>query len=291
MSRPGWTIDPGDPAPETYTDDARGPRLQKVLAEAGVGSRRSCETLIESGAVEVNGRTIDTLPAWVDPERDVITVDGRRIGRAEPHVYIMLFKPRGIVSTNLDPEGRRRAIDLIDHPKRTRLYPVGRLDTESSGLLLLTNDGDLANRLTHPRYGVHKTYEVMVEGSLDEQDVAKLERGVFLHDRHGRGRRERGGHGRRTQQPRLRLLKRGRERTKLIMELREGRNRQIRRMMLYVGHKVRKLRRVRLGPLRLVGLRPGEWRELTEREVASLRRAAYGRHGSGEKKPAGGKRR
>jgi pseudouridine synthase len=268
MTESGWKTEAGDPPPDRYDDDARGPRLQKVLAEAGVGSRRACEELIESGAVEVNGRTIDHLPAWVDPVRDHIAVNGRQIGRPEPLVYVMLFKPRGIVATNFDPEHRRRAIDLVDHPKNPRLYPVGRLDAESSGLLLLTNDGELANRLTHPRYGVHKVYEVTVEGSLDEQAVKKLERGVFLHER----RRRRAG---RTARSELRLIKRGRERTKLRMELREGRNRQIRRMMLYVGHKVRKLRRVKMGPLKLSGLRAGQWRELTADEVKALRRVAF----------------
>jgi len=204
-------------------------------------------------------------------------VHGRRLRISTDHVYVMLYKPKDVVCTNDDPEGRRRAIDLVDHPTRARLYPVGRLDMDSTGLLLLTNDGDLANRLTHPRHGIHKTYEVMVKGSLDEDALAKLERGLFLHDR-TRGR------GSRTQQPRLKLVKRDRDRTKLLMELREGRNRQIRRMMLEVGHPVKKLKRVQMGPLKLKGLRSGQWRDLLPDELKALKDAAAG------KRPSAGRR-
>jgi len=276
MASPGWKSRSGPEErghPHAFTDAARGPRLQKVLAEAGLGSRRACEELIESGVVTVNGHVVDHLPAWVDPHRDAVAVNGRRIRTAQEHVYVMLFKPRGIVSTNEDSQGRKRAIDLVNHPSRARLYPVGRLDVDSSGLLLLTNDGELANRLTHPRYGVHKVYEVTVDGVLDEAAVQKLERGVFLSDRYTtKGRRP----GRRTSHSRLKLLRAARDRTKLRMELREGRNRQVRRMMLYVGHKVRKLRRVQMGPLKLKGLRPGQWRELTPQELTALKKAACG---------------
>jgi pseudouridine synthase len=272
MPRPGWKTRPDEPpGGHSFTDAARGPRLQKVLAEAGIGSRRMCEELIEAGEVTVNGHVVKTLPAWVDPIKDHIKVSGKLIRRPEEHIYIMLHKPRGVVCTNRDPEGRRRAIDLVQHPAGPRLYPVGRLDVDSSGLLLLTNDGELANRLTHPRYGVHKVYEVTVAGSLDEAAVKKLEGGVFLSDRYTtKGKKP----GRKTQRSRLKLLKRGRDRTRLLMELREGRNREIRRMMLYVGHKVKKLRRVQMGPLKMSGLRPGHWRELLPKELAALRKAA-----------------
>ena len=272
MTSPGWKSR-SDPSPgeHSFTDDSRGPRLQKVLAEAGVGSRRACEALIEAGEVTVNGHVVNSLPAWVDPARDHIKVGGRRIGRVEKPVYVMLYKPRGVVCTNRDPEGRRRAIDLVRLPSRPRLYPVGRLDADSSGLLLLTNDGQLANRLTHPRYGVQKAYEVTVEGSLDEEAVKKLESGIFLSERRAsKGRKP----GRKTRRSKLTLMKRGRDRTLLLMELREGRNREVRRMMLRVGHKVKKLRRVRMGPLKLAGLKPGQWRELAPGELAALRRAA-----------------
>lgn len=252
----------------SFTLDTRGPRLQRVLADAGYGSRRACEELIESGVVRVNGELVEHLPAWVNPSEDRITVSGKPLKQPERHVYIMLFKPRGVMCTNSDPEGRALAIDLVKHPMRPRLYPVGRLDLDSSGLLLLTNDGELANRLTHPRYEVHKGYEVTVGGSLTDQEVATLEAGMFLHDREGEGKRTRETH--------LTILKRDRERTKLYMELREGRNRQVRRMLLKVGHPVKKLRRVRMGPLELKGLAVGEWRELTTKELALLRRAASG---------------
>ncbi len=268
--------------PHDFTDKSRGVRLQKVLADAGVASRRDCEELITRGAVTVNGHLVADLPAWVDPLKDKVAVEGRPIptagvkrrgkrvagASADGGVYVMLFKPRGVVSTNEDPEGRQRAIDLVKHPSKARLYPVGRLDIESSGLLLLTNDGELANRLTHPRYGVHKVYEVTVAGELDEPAVKKLEAGLFLTDR-------RKGAGGKTSKSRLKIIKRDRDRTRLLMELREGRNRQIRRMMADVGHKVRKLRRVQMGPLRLRGLQPGQWRDLTPKELIALRKAAF----------------
>lgn len=254
-----------------FTDAARGPRLQKVMAESGVGSRRSCEELIEQGLVRVNGHLVSTLPAWVDPGKDHITVDGRKIKTHETHVYIMLFKPRGFVTTTDDPEGRPHVLNLVEHPSKARLYPVGRLDMDSSGLLLLTNDGEMANRLTHPSHEVHKTYEVVVSGALDEQDVRKLESGIFLNEKRvSRGERP----GVRTSPSRLRLKKRDRDRTLLTMELKEGRNRQIRRMMAKFGHNVKKLRRVQMGPLKLRGLQPGQWRELTHAELSALRRAA-----------------
>jgi len=261
-SRPGGGHD--------YNDASRGPRLHKVLADAGVGSRRACEELIETGAVTVNAQIVRTLPAWVDPIKDRITVNGRTIKRPEAPIYIILFKPRGVVCTNDDPEGRVRVVDLVDHPSRSRLYPVGRLDIESSGLILLTNDGEIANRVTHPRYGVHKVYEVTIDGALDEPAVRKLESGVFLSDQHATHGRK---HGKKTGRSRLQLVRTGRDRTQLRMELREGRNRQIRRMMLHVGHKVRKLRRIEMGPLKLAGLRPGQWRELFPTELDALKRA------------------
>ncbi len=262
----------------SFTLDTRGPRLQRILADAGYGSRRACEELIESGVVRVNGEFVETLPAWVNPDEDRIEISGKPLRRPERHVYILLFKPRGVVSTNSDPEGRPRAIDLVKHPQKPRLFPVGRLDLDSSGLLFLTNDGELANRLTHPRYEVHKGYEVTVGGSLTDEEVSKLEGGLFLHDREGDGKR--------TSESHLKILKRDRERTKLYMELREGRNRQVRRMLLRVGHPVKKLRRVRMGPLELKGLAVGEWRELTARELSMLRKAAFVPKGRGTDKGA-----
>jgi len=252
--------------PHPFDRDDRGPRLQKILADAGYGSRRACEELIEQGEVRVNGEVVDRLPAWVNPHEDRIVVAGKPLKRPERLVTVMLFKPRGTVCTNSDPEGRVRAIDLVRHPAKPRLFPVGRLDLDSSGLLLLTNDGELANRLTHPRYEVHKGYEVTIAGEISDADLAKLEQGVFLN--------EKDEPGRKTDRSKLEVIARGRERTTLFMELREGRNRQVRRMLLKVGHPVKKLRRVRMGPLRLKGLAVGEWRELTPIEMRQLRKAA-----------------
>ena len=260
-----------------FNDDRRGERIQKVLAAAGVASRRDCEAMVEEGRVRVNGTVLDGLPAWVDAASDRIEVDGRPLRAQERHVYIMLFKPKGIVCTNEDPEGRRRAIDIVDHPLKARIFPVGRLDMDSSGLL--------ANRLTHPRFEVHKTYEVTVSGRLDDEAVRRLSEGVFLP--------EKDDIGARTGRSRLKLLGRDSTKTTLLMELREGRNRQIRRMMLRMGHPVRRLRRVAMGPLRLKGLGVGAWRELTAAELRELREAAFRpaasrarRDERGEAKPA-----
>ncbi len=252
------------------SDSSRGIRLHKALADAGVASRRACERLIAEGAVAVNGVVVTTTPTWVDPAQDRITVNGRRVPARQRLVYAMLFKPRGVVCTNADGEGRRRAVDLVNHPSGVRLFPVGRLDIDSSGLLLMTNDGDLSNRMTHPRYHLDKIYEITVRGSVDDDGVRRLEKGLFLGNREGQA-------ASRTRPSRLKLLHRDRNRTHLRMELREGRNRQIRRMMAQVGHPVKRLRRVAVGPLKLKGLRVGEWRELKGRELALLRRAAFGR--------------
>jgi pseudouridine synthase len=241
--------------------------LQKVLAELGVASRRACETLIEEGAVRVNGHPVTTLPAWVDPKNDTIEVNGKIIRRTQKPVYVMLFKPRGTECTSGEVPGRRRAIDLVKHPSRERLFAVGRLDVESSGLLLMTNDGEFANRVTHPSHGVHKVYEVSVEGSIEDKTLQRLRNGLTLHDP-SRDRRVR------TTESSIKVVKRDRDRTRLIIELHEGRNRQIRRMLARVGHPVRRLRRIQLGPLKLKGLRAGQWRDLLPQELKAVKRAA-----------------
>jgi len=250
-----------------FNDDRRGDRIQKVLAAAGVASRRDCEAMVEEGRVTVNGKVLDGLPAWVDAANDKVLVDGRPIKRNEPMVYVMLFKPKGIVCTNEDPEGRRRAVDLVQHPQKVRVYPVGRLDMDSSGLLLLTNDGELANRLTHPRFEVHQTYEVTVSGRLDDVAVQRLSASLFVPGADdvetGAGRSN------------LKLLGRDGTKTTLLMELREGRNKQIRQMLLRLGHPVRRLRRVGMGSLRLRGLAVGAWRDLTSHELRELKEAAF----------------
>ena len=248
----------------TFTDSERGTRLQKILAEAGVAARRECEELILGGAVSVNGHIVDMLPAWVDAESDTILVYGKPLKRAEKHFYVMLFKPRGTVCTNSDPEGRPRAIDLVNHPQKPRLYCVGRLDLDTSGLLILTNDGEFANRLTHPRYEVAKGYDVTLDGNLDEARIKKLEREIFAA---GRGEKL-------TTRSSLVLINRDRESTVVHLELAEHRNLQIRPLMLQLGVPVKKLRRTSFGPLKLKGLAVGEWRDLTPREVEQLRTAS-----------------
>jgi len=255
---------------EDFKDATRGIRLHKALADAGVASRRACERLIAEGAVTVNGILVTTTPAWVNPDTDRIIVAGQRVKTRPRHVYVLLFKPRGVVCTSAKDGDRRRAVDLVNHPSNIRLFPVGRLDMDSSGLLLMTNDGELANRLTHPRYHLSKVYEVTVRGSVDDDEVKRMERGLFLSDRKHR-------QADRTKPSRLTVIRRDRDRTRLRMELREGRNRQIRRMMALVGHPVKRLRRVQIGPLKLKGLRVGEWREPTGRELVALKRAAYGK--------------
>jgi pseudouridine synthase len=239
-----------------------------------VGSRRACEALIESGAVRVNGHLVDTMPAWVDPRRDVITVNRRRIRSAENLVYVMLFKPRGVVTTNADPEGRKRAIDLVRHPSRTRLFAVGRLELEASGLLLLTNDGELANRLTHPRYELPKRYEITVKGSPDESALAQMEKAMFKRSRRDVAEP-------RTRRSSLSVLQRTGDRTRLMIELREGRIRDLGMTLARLGHPLKRVRRVQIGPLKLRDLMPGQWRDLTPRELASLRKAA----GAADKQP------
>lgn len=255
-----------------FSDKSRGIRIQKALAEAGIDSRRHCEELIDERRVSVNGTIIESLPAWVDPTNDRIEVDGhpirkRKVEQVAVHYYVMLNKPANVVSTNSDPYERTRAIDLVTLPGKPRLFCVGRLDADTTGLLLLTNDGDFANHLTHPRYEVYKTYEVVIKGSLDAAGVATLQRGMVLYDRRKKT-------ALRTEPVRLKFLKRDRDRTHLLMELREGRNQRIQKMMLALEHPIRKLKCVGLGPLRLTGVAMGQWRLLRASEVSELRKAA-----------------
>ena len=273
----GWSVAPDPDAPsdngDAYRDAQRGQRLQKVLAAAGVASRRDCEELITSGEVRVNGTLVDWLPAWVDPQRDRITVSGEGVRTTAPLVHVLLFKPRGVVCTNDDPGDRRRAIDLVPHPSRARLFPVGRLDIDSSGLLILTNDGELAARLTHPRHGIRKEYEVSVQGELTDREIKRLQRGVLLTSRRRSRRRPSGTEDmRRHAASSIELIHRDSDRTRLKIVLAEGRNRQIRRMMAKLGHPVKKLRRIKIGPLTLKGMQPGQWRDLTQGEIDMLRR-------------------
>ncbi|HED53402.1 MAG TPA: rRNA pseudouridine synthase [Phycisphaerales bacterium] len=273
-------LDPDD-IPARYDDKSRGPRLQRTLAEAGVAARRVCEQLILDGEVEVNGTIVDTLPAFVDPERDRITVQGRPIKRRSRKLYIMLNKPTHTVTTTADEPDldRRTVLDLVDHPTADRLFPVGRLDFDTTGLILLTNDGELANKLTHPRFGVVKTYHAVVKGRLSDEDAAELARGIYLAERKA-GRTEGAS---RTARVEVRVHKRDRDRTVLELKLREGRNRQVRRMLAAVGCPVKKLERVAMGPVKLKGLPRGAWRELSRGEIDALRRAITRGKGDAEK--------
>ncbi|MHC4497634.1 MAG: pseudouridine synthase [Planctomycetota bacterium] len=233
-------------------------RLQKVLAAAGVDSRRKCEELILSGAVRVNGKVVDTLPVFVDPEKDVITVSGKKI-RAERKVYFLLNKPKGVICTSSDPQGRKKAIDLV--PVRERIYCVGRLDADTTGVIILTNDNELANRLTHPRYGVSKTYVAAVKGEIGGQAAERLKAGVWLAEG-------------RTGRAAVKILKRNPKESLIEITIREGLNRQVRRMLAKVGLPVKSLKRTRIGKLTARGLGVGKFRMLSKAEVAYLKRAA-----------------
>ena len=233
-------------------------RLQKILSRAGIASRRTAETMITEGRVRVNGRTVTELGAKADLRQDRITVDGKPLAAA-PFVYVLLHKPVGVVTTLADPEGRPTVRDLIPHV-RYRVFPVGRLDFNSSGLVLLTNDGDLAERLMHPRCGVRKVYLAKVKGEPTAETVARLAQGVRLEEGL-------------TAPAAVRVVRTQDDKTWLELSLTEGRKHEVRRMCLAVGHPVEKLRRVALGPLELGKLPPGAARDLTDREVYELRRA------------------
>ncbi|MEO0511288.1 MAG: pseudouridine synthase [Planctomycetota bacterium] len=270
--------------PSSYRDQRRGRRLQRVLADAGVAARRACERLVEDGRVKINGRIVTDLPAWVDPETDDIRVDGKRVETKARHIYVLLNKPKRTITTTSDEPDldRRTVVDLVDHPAASRLFPVGRLDFDTVGMLLLTNDGWLANRLTHPRFGVVKTYHAVVRGNLSDDDVARLADGIYLAERKagqtvGASRTARVG---------IRVHRRDRDRTTLELTLKEGRNRQVRRMLAAVGCPVKKLERVAMGPVRMKGLPRGAWRELDRREIDQLRRAVTGRGPTELNRPA-----
>lgn len=254
-----------------------GERLQKVLAAAGYGSRRTCEALIRQGRVTLNGQPA-RLGDRADPTQDTICVDGVPVQAAVPaHTYIVVYKPAGVISTLSDERGRRTVRDLV--PLLGRLVPVGRLDADSEGLMLLTDDGALVNRLTHPRYQTMKEYHVLVVGRPSEATLSRWRRGVILPDVDAKT--HDGGLTAPTQVEVIRVEgdeRSGEGGTWLRVVLHEGRKRQIRRVAELLGHPVRRLIRVRIGPLRLGTLRPGQWRRLTEREVKALRASALSAH-------------
>ena len=236
-------------------------RLQKIIAHAGFASRREAETMIREGRVTLNGRVITELGTKADAAHDHIKVDGKLITREEPHRYILLYKPKEVMTSVDDPQGRRTVIDLV-RGVRERIYPVGRLDFHSEGLVLLTNDGELAFKIAHPTHGSVKTYNVKVRGVPDERLVDKLRRGITLE-------------GKRTlpcEIDRIKTTGKNDDEGNSWFEvrLREGRTQQIRKMFQAVGHPVAKLKRVAIGPLSDPKLNPGDWRELTKQEVKML---------------------
>ncbi|HEU4603507.1 MAG TPA: pseudouridine synthase [Steroidobacteraceae bacterium] len=270
----------------------KGIRLQKAMADAGIGARRDCEDIITAGRVRVNGKVVMTLPCFIDPAHDEVELDGERIEFPETTIeqsqatgasvaerkftYVLVNKPKGTITTTSDPEGRRNVLDLLPPAlrKEERLFPVGRLDADSTGLLLITNDGDLAYQLTHPKFGVTKEYRVLCTGLATDEQLHQLKRGMYLITPTGDGTKN----SKRAAMESVRILKRfvdrsRGDRTLLTITLREGHNREIRRMLARVGLKVRELERVAIGPLKASELRPGQVKLLGKRDVDRLREA------------------
>ena len=231
-------------------------RIQKILAKAGVASRREAERMILEGRIRVNGKVVDTLGFKADPSKDHIRVDGKRIFHFEPKVTLVLNKPRGVVCTVRDPEGRKTVMDILQKVKK-RVYPIGRLDYDAEGLLLLTNDGDLAYLLSHPKFSVPKTYLVKVSGLLEEKVLSRLKRGVVLEE--GKAKAES-----------IFMLRQTEKNCWLRVVVTEGRHHLIKRMMAAIGHPVLKLKRIGFGPIRLGDLPVGQLRYLTPEETAKL---------------------
>jgi pseudouridine synthase len=276
-----------DPAP-------KGVRLQKAMADAGLGARRDCEEMIVAGRVQVNGRVVKTLPCFVEPASDVVELDGevielpipeetsdanatgRTASKARTFIYVLINKPKGVITTTSDPEGRRNVLDLVPASLRRdeRLFPVGRLDGDSTGLLLITNDGDLAYQLTHPKFGIAKEYRVLTSGLASDEQLQKLRAGMYLVNPAADGTKT----SKRASMESVRIIKRfvdraRGDRTMLSVTLREGQNREIRRMLARVGLKVRELERVAIGPLRAGDLKPGQAKLLGKKDVEKLRAA------------------
>ena len=237
--------------------ESEGVRLQKVLARAGVASRRASEELIARGRVEVNGAVVREQATRVDPARDVIRVDGARIPPERRHSYVVLNKPRGVLSAMEDDRGRRTLAEFVQRRGGERLFHVGRLDADTEGLILLTNDGEFAQRMSHPSYEVRKTYVAVVDGSLEHAVLARLRKGITLEDGP-------------IQPDKVRILARDPRQTMVEITLHSGRNRIVRRIFDAVGHPVRRLSRTAIGPIRLGTLKSGELRDLTSAELGSL---------------------
>ena len=244
-------------------------RLQKLIAGTGIASRRKAEQLITSGRVTVNGKVVTELGTKVDSARDHVKVDGKHLTEAQPFVYIMLNKPKNVVSTLDDPGGRETVKDFL-RGVSVRVFPVGRLDFDGEGLMLLTNNGDVAQALLHPRYHVPKTYLIKVKGVLTDEEIKKLEQGVRLEDGM-------------TSPASVKKVRKVEANSWLEITLREGRKHQVKRMLEAVGHPVIKLLRIRMGPLTLGNLESGEYRFLTDREANALRELVEQRRASVER--------
>ncbi len=254
-------------------------RLQKVIARAGLASRREAERLIEAGRISVNGRVVRELGVKVDPGLDEVALDTVPIPREAAEgtgrrTYLLLQKPKGVVCTVRDPHARQTVLDLVPPHRGKRLYPVGRLDEETEGIVILTNDGDLTDRLTHPRYGVPKVYEVRLKGRFTQELARTFESGVWLSDG-------------KTGRSRVRVRKAGPRVSHVSVTLTEGRNREIRRAFAKLGHAVLSLRRTQIGPVVSRGLKVGQYRPLTDEEVDALRAVSEGR---GSSRPLRGRR-
>lgn len=281
--------------PRTSHSAPKGIRLQKAMADAGLGARRDCEEMIVAGRVRVNGRVVDTLPCFVEPGSDVVELDdeviellvpeesadpaGKTASKARTFIYVLINKPKGVITTTSDPEGRRNVLDLVPSSLRRdeRLFPVGRLDGDSTGLLLITNDGDLAFQLTHPKFGIAKEYRVLTSGLASDEQLQKLRAGMYLVNPTADGTKA----SKRASLESVRIIKRfvdraRGDRTMLSVTLREGQNREIRRMLARVGLKVRELERVAIGPLRAGDLKPGQAKLLGKKDVEKLRAATLG---------------
>ena len=227
-------------------------RLQKYIARCGVTSRRKAEELITNGSVKVNGTVITELGTKIDPDNDVVTVDNKKISESGSFTYIKLYKPEGYVTTVKDQFGRKTVIDLIQI--KDRIYPIGRLDYNTSGLLLLTNDGDLANKLMHPKYHIYKTYMAEVDGHISDETITMLKNGVKIEDY-------------KTAPARVKLIKHSGSTSTVQVSIYEGKNRQVRKMLDSVGHNVLSLKRISFGKINLDDLKPGTWAYLNNEEI------------------------
>lgn len=231
-------------------------RLQKYMAEAGVASRRKCEELIAMGKVEVNGQVV-TLPGTKIFGNEVIKVDGKEIRQEQNKVYVLLNKPVGYISTSKDQFSRKTVLDLVDTIKK-RIYPVGRLDYDTSGLMILTNDGELANRLTHPKHEMNKVYRVMIDGNIRESDIKSLKTGISIEDYT-------------TAPAKVHIIETSKKESIVEITIHEGKNRQVRKMFEALGYAVLRLKRVAIGPITIEGLEEGKWRYLSKKEIEALK--------------------